>query len=230
MKKYALFDFADTIAERSPSQFHVVYDYIMRTTNLCVPASSIQEACKRLDAILHYSSVNIVDINKRGEFYVEYNKHLLRMLGLSHLTSPQGLLSSFAENKAHWRLKPCVLDVLKHLRHEGWSIGVISNFDRILEEIIYHQLRLDGIVDDLLISQVEGFEKPDIRVYQAFLSRHNVDIEHSFYVGDNFYLDFLPAKQIGLKVFLLDEAGIYSYLPEAIRSIDQIIANIAEDR
>lgn len=227
MKRYALFDFADTLAERSPSQLEVVSDYIFNAADLVVPASSIRRAYKRLDAFLQYSSVNIVNSARREEFYLEYNSYLLGMLGLSHLTSPKELLSAFAEKKAHWRLKHGVLNVLKKLRIDGWSIGVISNFDSILDKILYEQLGLSGIVDNLLVSQTEALEKPDPRFYQVFLSRFNVDRERSFYVGDSFYLDFLPAKKIGLKVFLLDEAGIYSYLPESIGSVNQIIAKMS---
>lgn len=226
MKKYALFDFADTLAERYPSQLQVCSEYIMHTTNLFVPPASIQKACKQLDVILQYSSVSIVASNMRDDFYVNYNKYLLRMLGLSHLTCPHDLMSAFAKNKAHWRLKGFVMYVLKQLRSDGWNIGVISNFDSVLGEILFNRLGLDGIVDDLMISQVEGLEKPDLRFYQSFLSRYNVDLERSFYLGDSFYLDFLPAKKLGLKVLLLDELGIYPYLPEAIRSIDLVIAKI----
>jgi len=229
MKRYALFDFADTLAERSPSQFEVVSKYILNATNLLVPTSSIQRAYKRLDMFLQYSSVSVINSARREEFYIEYNRYLLGMLGLSHLTSPKELLSAFAENKAHWRLKHGVLDVLKQLRIDDWSIGVISNFDSILDKILYEQLGLAGIVDNLIVSQAEALEKPDPRFYQVFLSRFNVDRERSFYVGDSFYLDFLPAKKIGIKVFLLDEAGIYSYLPEAIGSIDHVIAKINAD-
>jgi FMN phosphatase YigB (HAD superfamily) len=80
----------------------------------------------------------------------------------------------------------------------------------------------------LHISQTEGIEKPDPRFYRSFFDRYRIAIEDSFYVGDSYVLDFLPATGIGLKTWLLDEGGLYPYCPDAIGSLDELLQRIPQ--
>lgn len=218
----ALFDFADTLAELRPCRQDIVADYIARVGGLVVGQDAIVRAYKAVDLLLPYSSVKTRTREQRDQFYQEYNRQMFALLGVTHRADPAGLIAAFGERKAHWMLKPGALDTLRTLRQSGYRIGIISNFDSRLEQVVYDHLGLDGIVDYLHISQSEGVEKPDPRFYLGFFERHGLPIERSVYVGDSYTLDFLPATGIGLRAWLLDEAGLYSHLPEAIRSIGDV--------
>ena len=222
----ALFDFADTLAELQPRRQDIVADYIERVSGIRVGTDAITRSYKAVDLIMQYSSVHTRSTAQRADFYREYNRHLLTLLGVSHLADPAGLFAAFGEHKAHWQLKLGARDTLDELRRRGYRIGIISNFDTRLEQLIYDHLGLASIIDYLHISQSEGVEKPDPQFYLGFFNRYSVAIESSFYVGDNYVLDFLPAKGIGLKTWLLDEAGLYPYFPEAITSVGELLQKI----
>jgi putative hydrolase of the HAD superfamily len=227
MTHCALFDFADTLAELQPNRQDIVANYIERVGGIRVGMDAVARAYKAVDLLMPYSSVKTTTATQRADFYRDYNRQLFALLGVAHRADPSGLIAAFGETKAHWQLKPGARDVLAELRRRGYRIGIISNFDTRLEQIVHDHLGLAGTVDYLHISQTEGVEKPDPRFYQGFFERHGLDIAHSFYTGDSYVLDFLPASGLGLKTWLLDEAGLYPHLPEAIRSLGEIIDHLA---
>lgn len=220
---HALFDFADTLAELRPGREGIVAGYVERETGIRLPADVIARSYKALDLLMHYSSVHTRTAGERADFYLDYNQRLLALLGLSHLISAEGLFSAFGDSRKHWELKDGVHDVLRALRDRGLRIGVISNFDACLERIVSDRLGLSDMIDHLHVSQVEGLEKPDPAFYLGFFEKHGIDIGRSFYVGDSYVLDFLPATRIGLKALLLDEAGLYVHCPHAIRHVGEVM-------
>lgn len=222
----ALFDFADTLAELQPSRQDIVGNYIERVSGTRVGTDAIIRSYKAVDLLMQYSSVHTRSKEQRAAFYLEYNRHLFALLGVSHLADPAGLFAAFGERKAHWQLKSGARDTLDELRRRGYRIGIISNFDTRLEQLIHDHLGLASTVDYLHISQSEGIEKPDPRFYLSFFDRHGVAIKHSFYVGDSYILDFLPATSIGLKTWLLDETRLYPYCPDAITSVGELLQRI----
>lgn len=224
----ALFDFADTLAELQPSRQDIVADYIERVSGIRVGIDAITRSYKAVDLFMQYSSVYTRSKEQRAEFYWEYNRHLLALLGVSHLADPAGLFAAFGERKAHWQLKLGARDTLGELRRRGYRIGIISNFDTRLEQLVYDHLGLASVVDYLHISQSEGLEKPDPRFYLSFFERNGVALKSSFYVGDSYVLDFLPAAGIGLKTWLLDDAGLYPYCPDAITSVGELLQRIPQ--
>lgn len=224
--RFALFDFADTLAELQPSRQSIVSDYIERISGIKVRTNVISRCYKAVDFMMQYSAVHTRSTAQRTAFYLEYNRYLLGLLGVSHLIDPGGLFSVFDQPKKHWQLKCRVRDTLLELRQRGYRIGIISNFDSRLETIIYDHLNLAGTVDYVHTSQNEGVEKPNPKFYLSFFEKYGVAIEHSFYVGDSYVLDFLPATGIGLKTWLLDEADLYPHFPEAINNIGELLQRI----
>ena len=223
MSACALFDFAETLASLQPSRQDMVADYIARVGGIVIGREAIARAYNAVDLMLPYSSVKTRSEEHRAAFYLEYNRQLLTLLGVTHRTDPAAMLAAFRERKGHWKLKPGVFDTLRELRRRGYRIGIISNFDSRLEQVVFGHLGLGDTVDYLHISQSEGVEKPDPRFYLGFFERHGLSIGRSIYVGDSYSLDFLPATRIGLQVWLLDESGLYPHLPESIRSIRDIV-------
>lgn len=227
---YALFDFADTLAELQPHRHIVVADHIERLTGIAVPSQHIALSYKVVDLLMQYSSVRIHTRAQRTEFYLEYNTRLLALLGLLHMVTPASLFEAFGLHEKHWSLKPGVREMLASLRERGYKIGIISNFDTSLEQIVHDRLELGGFVDYLHISQSEGIEKPDPKFYLDFFERHSIPIERSYYLGDSYVLDFLPAMRIGLKTWLLDEAGLYRHCPQAILCVSDLLDQLPTSR
>lgn len=222
MSKFALFDFAGTLAELVPSRVDVVRNYISSSAGICIEEKHVKYAYQTVEMLYPYSSVSIRSLREKKEFYDVFNRKLLECLGVSHLVDPDGIYDAFVNSKAHWCLKTGVYKTLVELKALGWRIGVISNFDSNLEELVCNELGLVQIVDYFHVSQVEGDEKPNVSFYRSFLDRHGIGVDDAVYIGDSYVLDFLPARELGLRAWLVDEDGFYTHMLESISCIGEL--------
>jgi putative hydrolase of the HAD superfamily len=93
--------------------------------------------------------------------------------------------------------------VLERLRAEGMVLGVVSNFEAWLEELL-ESLDVRSAFPVRVISGVEGVEKPDPRIFELAMARAGVGPHASVYVGDNPELDVEPAAALGMFPVLID--------------------------
>lgn len=107
---------------------------------------------------------------------------------------------------ASYRLYPDVMPALVRLREAGMTIGLISNFEDWLEQLL-ETLEVSPFLDVSVISGIEGVEKPDTRIFEIALERAGVDAGASAYVGDNPIFDSAPALEAGMLPVLIDRRG-----------------------
>ena len=105
-----------------------------------------------------------------------------------------------------WEIYPEVPEVLPQLRSQGYELGVISNFDTRLFDIV-RALRLEHFFDSITISSLAGSAKPSPRIFQHALDQHVIEPEEAMHVGDNPKEDFEGATNAGLSGVLLDRDG-----------------------
>lgn len=222
-KTCVLFDFAGTIADLTPSRESILRNYIYDQTSYDINESLLSQCYGFADLTFHYSSVRHNTKQLREEFYIEYNRILLSYLGILHLTTPNQLYEYFTAQKAHWSLKLGTRRVFDFLSNQGYQIGIISNFDSCLSDLLYGALGLGDVIDFIHVSESEGDEKPSKAFYLHFFEKYSVSISESLLIGDNYLLDYLPASSISLDALLLDEAGRYPNLPYVIRRIEDLL-------
>jgi putative hydrolase of the HAD superfamily len=115
------------------------------------------------------------------------------------------LFAYFAEPRA-WALYPEVCETLSVLKQRGVILGVISNFDSRLVQI------LDGLgagssFDQIFVSSRVGYAKPDPRIFQVALSRHGLKPGDAVHVGDSETNDLHAANNAGLRGVLVDRGN-----------------------
>ncbi len=111
-----------------------------------------------------------------------------------------------------------VLYVLDELRNKSMKLGVISNWDSSLHNIL-QSLKLDSYFDFVIASLEFGTEKPDPKIFHFALEKANVNAQHALHIGDSFEDDYLGAKNAGWHAILLDREGLYQDVPEAISDL-----------
>jgi putative hydrolase of the HAD superfamily len=89
---------------------------------------------------------------------------------------------------------------------ERLLLGVVSNFEAWLDDLL-HALGVHDRFPILVISGIEGVEKPDPAIYRRALDRAGVDAVDAVYVGDNPEFDVVPAAAIGMTPVLIDRRG-----------------------
>ena len=107
---------------------------------------------------------------------------------------------------ATYRLHPDALPVLRRLRETGLTIGLISNFEDWLEQLL-EVLEVQEFFDVTVISGIEGVEKPDAEIFRIALERAGATAERSVYVGDNPVFDTDAARAVGMIPVLIDRRG-----------------------
>lgn len=112
----------------------------------------------------------------------------------------------FFGTKEPWYLFPDTVDSLRRWRDRDLELGIISNFDSRLLELL-NLLDLDQFFTSITISSQAGFAKPDPNIFQIALSKHNLTAEQAWHIGDSPIEDYAGAKKAGLKAFCLNRSA-----------------------
>jgi putative hydrolase of the HAD superfamily len=102
-----------------------------------------------------------------------------------------------------WELFPDVPPILAELARLRMRLGVVSNFDRRLYDILA-QLSVRDAFEHMIISSEIGIRKPAARIFREAARRFNVEASEILHVGDEPGSDFAGARAAGLQALLVD--------------------------
>jgi putative hydrolase of the HAD superfamily len=115
------------------------------------------------------------------------------------------LFHRFASPEA-WEVYPEVPAVLAELRTFGLRLGVVSNWDPRLPDLL-ERLQLSRYFDAIVYSSAVGVEKPDARIFRSALEQLGVRPAAALHVGDGRLEDVEGAVAAGLRALHLDRRG-----------------------
>ena len=123
-----------------------------------------------------------------------------------------------------WRVYDDVAPALTELKRRGLKLGVISNFDSRLYDVL-RACGLDRFFDSVHISTSVGAAKPDPAIFQAALNFHAVEARQAWHVGDSVREDVEGAMAAGINAILLDRDHRFTENAPATRitSLNQIV-------
>lgn len=101
-----------------------------------------------------------------------------------------------------WEVFPEVPEALSALAGAGIRLGVVSNWDHRLPEVL-EQLGLARFFDAVVYSSAVGVEKPDGRIFAEALARLGVPAERALHVGDSRLEDVEGAEAVGMRALHL---------------------------
>ena len=123
-----------------------------------------------------------------------------------------------------WVVFDDVLPTLRTLREAGLRLAVVSNWDYRLPGILQAH-GVSAYLDAIVVSTVEGFEKPHPRLFEIALARVGSEADTALHVGDSLADDVRGAERAGVRAILLDRGGDSSEFPgERIRSLAELPA------
>ena len=143
-------------------------------------------------------------------FWTYLYRRFLRELGIEDEELVAELYERFSSS-ASYRLFDDVLPALDELSRAGLRLGLISNFEGWLEEMLV-ELEVGHLFDPKVISGTAGVEKPDPRIYEIALEEAGVAAGSCLHVGDSPVLDVDPARLVGMRAVLLDRFGRYPHV------------------
>jgi putative hydrolase of the HAD superfamily len=197
-----LFDAGDTLLAPAPS-FQGRFVAVAAAHGLPLEEAAVDAAIAAAVREAAWPS-DWADPATQRTFWTGFYRDVLA--GLGH-TPAQGdlaeaLFESFSD-PAGYRLFDDVRPALDELAGRGIRLGVVSNFEPWLAEVLERQ----GIGDRfaaVAISGVLGVAKPDPRIFKAALAEAGADPAATVHVGDQPVNDVAAARAVGITPVLID--------------------------
>lgn len=117
------------------------------------------------------------------------------------------LFAAFAD-PGMWRVYPEVTEVLEELRRRRLRLAAVSNWDSRLPSVLAG-LGLDRHFDAVLVSALEGVEKPSPVIFERAMARLGLGPAECLHVGDSPLDDYRGAESAGVAAVLLDRHGLF---------------------
>lgn len=140
-----------------------------------------------------------------------------RQLGIE---APTELLTEVAERRISFNPYPESERVLQELKSRGLPLYVVSNWDILLEKVLW-DLGWMEFFEAVVVSAVVGSEKPEGGIFEEALRASGVtDPSRAVHVGNDPVSDVRGARASGLDAVLVDRTG--EGYPEATATIPDL--------
>ncbi|MCA1708641.1 MAG: HAD-IA family hydrolase [Actinobacteria bacterium] len=140
-------------------------------------------------------------------FWSHLYRRLLQEFGVRDESLVAEMYAVFSSTSSY-RLFEDALPALTRLSEAGYRLGLISNFEAWLEEMLV-ELEVGHLFDVSIISGLEGVEKPDPKIYRRAIEVAGVRADRVVHVGDSPAMDVEPARSVGINAVLLDRWDRY---------------------
>lgn len=112
-------------------------------------------------------------------------------------------------------LREGVLEMFTEIRKKKGKIGLITDGRSVTQRNKLKALGLAKSFDRIVISEEFGCQKPDIRIFESYMSGKN-NISY-YYIGDNVNKDFIAPNRLGWNcIGIIDNDNLY---PKEIQEV-----------
>lgn len=212
---YVLFDAGDTLLGPRES-FGATYARVFARHGLDLPADAFEAALRATWTDIDRSIPRGVDRygyfsgGERG-YWLRFVRETLgrlpgspRTAGLAEVALEE-LIDRFRSTES-WQVFQDVPPVLQELRRSGARMGVVSNWDSRLPDLL-ERVGLASFFEAVVVSHLEGAEKPAPVLFERGLERLGARPEETLHVGDTPELDLEGARSAGIACVLVDRRG-----------------------
>lgn len=117
---------------------------------------------------------------------------------------------------ASWRPYPDTVETLRGLRTAGVRVAVVSNIAWDIRAV-FRRHGAEDLVDEFVLSYVEGVMKPDAKIFAVACQRIGVDPEQALMVGDSEEADG-GAVAVGARFAIVEPLPV-AERPDALRDV-----------
>ncbi len=227
MIKAVFFDFYNTLASYSPPR-EEIYINASRELGIHVEAKDLFSSLSMAD--IYYrnensrSPIDKKSLEEQINFYVEYIDKIIGGAG-AQITREQALkiLAKIREVKWEFKAYDDALPALEILKKRSLIIGLISNVAQDMEST-FAKLGLQPYLNFKVTSAEVGYDKPRPEIFQAALKKAAANPEETIYVGDQYQIDIVGARGVGINAILIDRHDYFTDITDCprIHSLTQI--------
>ena len=119
------------------------------------------------------------------------------------------------------------IKTLETLKDRGLILGLISNAGKNMNNI-YEELGLLKYLNHCITSFEVGHDKPHPEIFLAALQKGQLKPEEMVYTGDQYEMDIVGARDVGIKAILLDRNDWFTEITDCIRinNLSEIVNHI----
>ena len=110
----------------------------------------------------------------------------------------------FAAYEAGWRAFPDAIPLVAKLRDGGLAVGVLTNGTRGQQLKKLAAIGLEDVFDVVCVSEEIGFQKPDVRAFEALARGVGMRTSEVVFVGDHPSHDIAGARAAGMRAGLVE--------------------------
>jgi putative hydrolase of the HAD superfamily len=126
----------------------------------------------------------------------------------------EALFAAFIDVRS-WALFPDVAPMLARLAGSGLTLGVLSNWEAWLPDLLA-ALGVGAAFAHVLVSGTLGLEKPDPAIFHLAARRAACRLDELVYVGDSLHHDIEPCVRLGIPAVLIDRGGRQVAMPGVV--------------
>ena len=203
------FDVGETLVHPAPS-FPELFARIVELEGHHVVSEDVLEASRAVTDRFSQASRDderwTTSPERSRAFWISVYELMLDALELPSGDGLREMLYAAFTDRANYALFDDVGPALERLAAEGYVLGLISNFEAWLDDLLA-DLGVREAFTVRVISGIEGMEKPDPRIYRLALERAGIEPREAVYVGDSPEFDVDPPAALGMFPVLIDRRG-----------------------
>ncbi len=222
MIKAVFFDWFNTLARFEPPRQEL---YIQAFRQFGIELSPKEVIRGILTADRYYFEENAkFPVEKRSpqeqlEVYVHYPKAILAEAGVKVPKElPLKVIQIVARQfkGVNFVLFDDALSTLKTLKGRKLVLGLLTNLDKDMNTIC-RELGLEPYLDFVVTSGEVGADKPEPAIFMAALQRAGVNASEAVHIGDQYNLDVIGARGVGITPILIDRYDVYPEVSDCHR-------------
>jgi putative hydrolase of the HAD superfamily len=187
-----------------------VYSAIARSFGVLADAQEVDAAF--IEVFKRAPSPTFPDVpaeeipQKEWEWWYDVTKQTFQKVGVANHFLDfnvffKRLYNHFA-TASPWEVYPDVIPCLQRWRDQEIPLGIISNFDSRLYQVLI-ALDLKHFFSTITISSEVGVAKPDPKIFHSAIAQYGVLPEQTWHIGDSRTEDYEASKAMGMQGFLL---------------------------
>lgn len=231
MTKAVFFDWFNTLARYEPPRY-LLHCQACRELDIEVSPETMRHGVFIADKYFFEenakSPVEKRESEEKAKVYFHYQDVLLTEAGIK--VTKEQLLQIM--NKVQQLFKGVtfalfddVLSTLKALKEQKLVLGLLTNATKDLISA-YGKLGLKPYLDFVVTSEEAGDDKPQPAIFLMALQHAGVSASEAMHVGDQYMIDIVGARGVGIRPILIDRYDIYPEVTDCPRI--HTLAEVAE--
>jgi 2-haloalkanoic acid dehalogenase type II len=212
--EFILFDCFETLIKNELSNWHNLFSKLVLEHRLEINGLEFWELWKKEEVNFRNTRNNLDNINQNPPFisYKEawkncFDKVLLKLgiKGISEICA-QACVKNMANNDPYSDTENIIIKLSNYSK-----IGVISNADNDFLNPVLNKINYK--FDFILSSENAKCYKPNPKIFNIFLKKHNINAQNCWYVGDKKFDDVIGSSSVGMKPILINR-NVYNDIYE----------------